>query len=182
MRKIFLIFCLIFFIDVQAQEILQIGATYNEVSARIEAFKDVDKKIEKEFYKKYLKDPNKKENIEFIEKEIFQTSLGRTLCPFYLKNTLISYSITYFEIPEYNFYYNILGSLIKFDIIKGDSFPRKVLGYSRYGNLISVSFEVNKNEQFVYDENGKLIAHWIDDVALNKDNKNSRILKLRRGK
>ena len=161
MRKIFLIFCLIFFIDVQAQEILQIGATYNEVSARIEAFKDVDKKI---------------------EKEIFQTSLGRTLCPFYLKNTLISYSITYFEIPEYNFYYNILGSLIKFDIIKGDSFPRKVLGYSRYGNLISVSFEVNKNEQFVYDENGKLIAHWIDDVALNKDNKNSRILKLRRGK
>ena len=147
MYKIFFILTLMFFINVQAQEVIQIGTTYNEASARIEAFKDVNKKIEKEFYKKYLKDPNRKENLEFIEKGILQTDLGRELCPFYLKNTLISYSITYLETPQYNFYYNILGSLAKFDIIKNIDYPRKILGYSRYGNLVSVSFEADENEQ-----------------------------------
>ena len=182
MYKIFLFLFFALFLNVKAQEVMQIGTTYNEASARIEAFRDVEQKIEKEFYKKYLKDLNRKENLGFIEQGIMQTNLGRTLCPFYLKNTLASYSITYFETPQYAFYYNILGSLIKFDIIKGSDYPRKVLGYSRYGNLISISFEVDKNEQFVYDENGKLIAHWVDDIALSKDNKNPKILKLRRGK
>lgn len=181
MYKIFLVLFLAMFLTSHAQEVIQISTTYNEASARIEAFKDVENKIEKEFYKKYLKDPNKKENLDFIEKGILNTNLGRTLCPFYLKNTLASYSISYFETPQYNFYYNILGSLIKFDIIKGSEYPRKVLGYSRYGNLISVSFEVNEDEQFVYDENGKLIAHWVDNVALNKDNKNPKMFKLKRG-
>ena len=181
MYKIFLSLFFMLFLTSHAQEVIQISTTYNEASARIEAFKDVENKIEKEFYKKYLKDPNKKENLDFIEKGILNTNLGRALCPFYLKNTLATYSINYFETPQYNFYYNILGNLIKFDIIKGDSYPRKILGYSRYGNLISVSFEVNKNEQFVYDENGKLIAHWVDNVVLNKDNKSPKMLKLKRG-
>lgn len=182
MYKIFLILFLMLFLNSNAQEMLQTGISYNEATARIEAFKNVEQKIEKEFYKKYLKDENRKENLEFIEKGILQTGKGRDLCPFYLKNTLASYSINYFETPKYNFYYNILGNLIKFDIIQGNSYPRKILGYSRYGNLISVSFEVNQNEQFVYDENGKLSAHWIENVALDKDNKTPKILKLRRGK
>ena len=83
MYRIFLVLFLAMFLTSHAQEVIQIGATYNEASARIEAFRDVDKKIEKEFYKKYLKDLNKKENLEFIEKGIYQTNLGRSLCPFY---------------------------------------------------------------------------------------------------
>ena len=40
------------FLNSNAQEMLQTGISYNEATARIEAFKNVEQKIEKEFYKK----------------------------------------------------------------------------------------------------------------------------------
>ena len=83
---------------------------------------------------------------------------------------------------EANFYYNILGNLIKVDITNGQNYPKKTYGYSRFGNLISIALEVSEIEQFVYDENGKLIAHWLENEALNKNNKSPKVLKLRRGK
>lgn len=181
MFRIILVLFLMFFINVHAQEAIQAGVKYNEASARIEAFKNVKQKIEKEFYKDYLKDKNRKENIEFIEKNILETNKGRTLCPFYIKKTLVSYSITYDKSVKYNFYYNILGNLIKFDIIESFDYPRKTLGYSKYGNLISVSFEINDNEQFVYDENGKLLARWVDDIVYTKRDKTPKVFKMQRG-
>lgn len=180
MRKIFLILFSMLFLNTQAQEPIQIGITYNEASARVEAFKDVNQKLEKDFYSKYKKDPNRTENIQLIKNE-YLIAQNRTLCPFYLKNTLASYAVMYNDMPNYAFYYNILGNLIKVDITKGESYPKKTFGYSKFGNLISVAFEVSEIEQFVYDENGKLIAHWLDDKLLNKDNKSPKILKLKRG-
>ena len=55
------------------------------------------------------------------------------------------------------------------------------MGYSRYGNLISVAFEVDENEHFVYDENGKLSAHWIGSEVYNNKNKIPKFLQLKRG-
>ena len=181
MHKIFLILIIFLFNFSLAQEPIKLSAQYDETTAREEVFLNTKRKIEKEFYKKYLKDPNRKENLAFIELKIFNTGKNRYLCPFYLKNTLASYAVTYSETPQYTFYYNILGNLIKFDIINKQDYPRKTLGYSRYGNLISASFEVNSKEQFVYDDNGKLIAHWIDDTALDSDDSLPRFLKLKRG-
>ena len=180
MRKLFLILFLMIFISANSQEVIQAGIKYNEATARIEAFRDVQKKLEKDFFSKYKKDPNRKENIDAIQKNYLSIN-NRTLCPFYIKNTLISYAITYSEEPNYTFYYNILGSLIKVDITSGETYPIKTYGYSKFRNLISVSLEVDTNEQFVYDENGKLIAHWVDDEVLNKNNKMPKFLKLRRG-
>ena len=183
MNKIVLIILSFLFLSttIRADEIIQAGVKYSEASAKIEAFKDVQKKIKKEFYKQFLKDINRKENIENIKSDNFKIE-NRILCPFYLKTTLASYALKYQEYPEYTFYYNILGNLIKFDIIKEKNYPQKVYGYSRYGNLISVSFVVDEYEQFVYDENGKLIAHWVDKTALDSDNKMPKFLKLQRGK
>ena len=51
----------------KADEPIQAGVKYNEASARIEAFSNVQRKIEKDKFKeefsRYLKDENKKENI-----------------------------------------------------------------------------------------------------------------------
>lgn len=180
MYKVFLILFSMLFLNTQAQEPIQIGITYNEASARVEAFKDINQKLEKDFYSKYKKDPNRTENIQLIKNE-YLIAQNRTLCPFYLKNTLASYAVMYDDMPNHAFYYNILGNLIKVDITKGENYPKKTFGYSKFGNLISVAFEVSEIEQFVYDENGKLIAHWLDDKLLNKDNKSPKILKLKRG-
>ena len=184
MHKIILTLALFLSFQVLADELepIKLGVKYNEATARVEAFKNIQNKVEKEFYKKYLKDPNKKENIEYIKNETLVLSEGWTLCPFYIKETLATYAVIYDETPQYVFYYNILGNLVKFDIIDNtEEYPKKIKGYSRFGNLMSVAFEVDEQEQFVYDENGKLKAHWLGKTLLNKDNKNPKLFKLERG-
>lgn len=146
---------------------ISLKATYTEASAKIEAFKDVERKIEKDFYKKYLKDPNWKENLEYMEAQHFYPS-NRFLCPFYLKKVLIAYSISYDSEDNLVLYYTPLGHLNKFEITNDFNYPRKTLGYSRFGNLITVVFETSENEQFVYNKNGKLLAHWKDDKIVDK--------------
>ena len=180
-KKLFIIFCLFLFSFALADEPIKAKVKYKEKSARIEAFKDVKKKIDKDFYKDYLKDKNKKENLEAISKKNFELD-NRLLCPFYIKSILLAYGITYFDKIDTTFYYNPMGNLIKFEISDINApYPKKTYGYSQYGNLISVSFEVDEKEQYIYNKNGKLIAHWQDDKMQNKDDKIPKILQLKRG-
>ena len=161
--------------------VLQANIKYNEASAKVEAFKDLERKISKDFYKDHLKDPNYEVNRAFLEKEKFIIENKRTLCPFYFKKILISYAVTYNNNPLVIYYYNSLGSLIRFDIVSDENYPRKTLGYSKYGNIISVIFEADEKEQFVYNENGKLIAHWENNEMKNKDGKIPKVMKITRG-
>lgn len=180
-KIILIIFSLLIFTSFANAEAIKAGIKYNEASARTEVFKDIQRKIEKDFYRKYKKDPNRVLNIELIKNNTFIVKNSRVLCPFYIKDTLASYAVMYVEEPNYAFYYDILGNLVKFDIVDGNTYPRKIIGYSRFGNLISAALEIDDNEQFVYDENGKLIAHWVGSEVLNKNNKAPRFIKLRRG-
>lgn len=162
-------------------ETIQAGVKYNEATARLEAFRDVERKVKKDFLKEYLKDPNRKENFELMEAKKFIVKNKRVLCPFYIQDVIISYAIVYNEKPQYTFYYNPLGSLIRFDYTKDlNSYPTKTLGYSRYGNLVNVSFEVNENEQFVYDKNAKLISHWLDSDMKDSQKVFTKLLKVKR--
>ena len=179
MKKIFLALFILMFSCVFANEdTVKAGIKYNEVNARIEAFKDIQTKIEKDFYRDYLKDKNYKENMDLIDKKIFIVDNNRTICPFYLRKSLLSYAVVYVEKPDSAFYYNVLGNLIKFDVVENKSYPRRTFGYSRYGNLISVAFEIDKNEQFIYDKNGKLIAHWTDEKMVDEKSKFFKITRM----
>ena len=161
------------------EEIIQGGIKYNEATARVAAFKNITKKIERKKFKSYLKDPNRKENLEAISKNNYDIDFDRTLCPFYFKKTLISYAVSYYDDPLKVYYYNILGSLVKFEIVEAGAFPKRTFAYSRYGNLLTVNFDIDGEEQFMYEENGKLIAHWEGDKY---EGKHSKILKITRGK
>lgn len=163
------------------EETIQAGIKYNEATARVEAFKNVERKVEKDIFKDYLKDVNRKENLEKISNYDFNIENERYLCPFYIKNALASYSVTYYnKMEEYTFYYNILGNLIKFDKIVNAQYPIKTYSYSRYGNLISVTFSVDVDEQFIYKENGKLLAHWLETKMIEKP-AYLKLIDLRRG-
>ena len=161
------------------QEIIQGGIKYNEATARIEAFKDIERKIDKKTYKNHLKDPNRKENLENIFKSNYNIGFERILCPFYYKKTLISYAVTYYDEPLRVYYYNIFGGLMKFEIVEEGNFPKRTFAYSRYGNLLTVNFDIDGEEQFMYEENGKLTAHWVGD---NYEGKHSKLLQITRGK
>ncbi len=180
-RLIIIFFIALFSVSLADDEIIRAEIKYNELSAKKEAFKNIQRKLDKNSFKDYLKDPDYKENMELIKKNIFLVELKRELCPFYLRKTLASYSVTYVDKPYNAYYYNILGNLIKVDYIEQNSYPKKTLGYSRYGNLISVAFSVSEEEEFVYDEKGNLEAHWIGGEMINKNNKEPKILKLKRG-
>jgi len=159
-------------------ELIQGGIKYNEATAKIEAFKNVERKIDKKIFKTYLKDPNRKENLEAIFNNKLEFDFERSLCPFYYKKTLISYAVTYYDDPLKVYYYNLLGSLMKFEIVERGRFPKRTFSYSRFGNLLTVNFDIDGNEQFMYQENGKLIAHWVDD---NYEGKHSKIFSITRG-
>ena len=179
-KKIIFLFVFFFFSNTFAQtETIQGTVKYNDAAAKIEAYDSAIKKIEKEYYKDYLKDKNYKENLELISKNIFQKD-NRTLCPFYLKSSLAAYSVSYQDKPLNVFYYNIFGHLVKFDITDKTTYPRSVRGYSRYGNLINAVFDINGYEQFIYDEKGRLSAHWTDNEMKDKNNTLPRFLKLKR--
>lgn len=153
--------------DLNCDEVIQAGIKYNEASARVEAFRDVERKIAKNLYENYLKDPNWRENLELMEKNVYNIE-NRTLCPFYFRKTFLSYAVTYENEPLRVFYYNVLGNLVKFDVIEKESFPRRTLGYSRRGNLLNAAFEIDGREQFIYDDTGKLIAHWLGSELTDK--------------
>lgn len=179
-KKIFILFFILCIPYVFAEEeVIQGMIKYNESLARIEAFRGVERKIDKDAFKKYLKDPNRKENLEAISKDELIIALDRSLCPFYLKNTLMSYAVTYFDEPLRVYYYNILGNLVKFETVEDGPYPKRTFAYSRYGNLLTVNFDIDGYEQFMYQENGKLIAHWVDNDYY--EGKHSKLFKITRG-
>ena len=164
-----------------ATETIQAGAKYNEASARVEAFKGVQKKIAKDFFRGYLKDINREENLQFIKDKILNIEGKRYICPFFYKDNLIVYAITYYNMPDFTFYYSIFGNLVRFDVVNQDEYPRKIIGYSKFGNMMNVTFEVSSDEQFIYNENGKLKAHWVGSEMRNKKNSLPKFINITRG-
>ncbi len=182
MKKLTVLFIFLLFLCAFAQdEVVQGSIKYNEATAKIEAFKNVEKKIDMHKFKDYFTDKNRKQNLELMKNDIFQIET-RSLFPFYVKDAIIAYAIVYSSDSRYTFYYNYIGKLMKIEILEDDISKKRTFGYSRFGNLISVSFEAGDNEQFVYNEKGKLIAHWLDDTLVSENNKDTRFFKITRSK
>ena len=181
MKKVlFFIMFSLFLSQANAQN-LEASIKYDENSAKIEAFKGVYKKIDRVAFEDFLRDKNRKQNLELMNKKITEQQ-DRFLCPFYLNEVIVSYAVTYKNNPKNTYYYNILGSLEKVDIQNNETkFPKRILSYSRYGNLIGVIFETSEEEEFVYDKNGKLLARWLNQDMYDKEDNFPKFLKLKRG-
>ena len=156
--KFFLVIGFIFFLSSSAfSETLKGGIYYNVNTARSLAFENIETKININKYKKHFIDTNKKENLIALKQ-------GKTK----YKNRYLtrfsdgSYSIRYSSQNLTSYYYNIHGHLdyIEFDE-KHNTYPSKRLSYNIDGDLDSIILNVTPNEQFVFDVNKKLVAHWI---------------------
>ena len=181
MKKIlfFIIFSL--FLNQANAEVIEASVKYDENSAKTEAFKGVERKIDRTLFADFLHDKNRKENLELMNKKIVEQN-DRFLCPFYLNETIVSYAVTYKNNPINTYYYNVFGSLLKIDIQNNETkFPKRILSYSRFGSLIGVIFETSEEEEFVYDKNGKLLARWLNQDMYNKEDNFPKFLRLKRG-
>ena len=150
------------------------GVKYTVESAREEAFRNIEYQIPMEPHKKYLKDPGYTPGEGGKKPKI--SKKGRYVNHF----TNGSYCVSYYTKWKYVYVYNSKGLLKGIDIqLNYNSFPQYSWGYDLKGKLTDVTFWVSKNESYIYDLNGKLIAHWVGDTAYDE---NGQIMMLRLNK
>ena len=138
------------------------GISYTEAEARKCAFKDVLYKIEIDKYKDFFTDKNFLINQEKINKGKKKYK-NRYLTRF----SKGEYAVRYIFQPSHAYYYNIDGILCYIDIDLGHSYPKQRVTYDSKGILDSVTLDISANEQFIFDTNKKLVAHWIGNNCYN---------------
>lgn len=162
-KLIFILFFIVLCFLPTYAKTLKAGISYTVEDARIESFTGISTKIDMNAYSKYLVDENYAENNK-AQKRGKTKFRNRTLTVF----SSGVYAIKYRSIDKKYFYYDNQGKLKKIDISIGDSYPRKRIAFDANGYLDAVALDVSKNEQFVFDKDKKLVAHWIGNNCYNE--------------
>ncbi len=79
-----------------------------------------------------------------------------------------SYSIIYKNNLQISYVYFSNGQLEGIVFRINRKYPKKSIAYDNKGNLSSVMYTLKNHEQFVFDKNKKLIAHWIGNNCYNE--------------
>ena len=139
------------------------GISYSVNEARNIAFNNLEYKIDTSIYKKYFIDTNYLQNKNSIENGVFYTKKYKLTS--YSDN---SYSVSYKSNKKICFYYDAYGKLESIGYtIGGNKYPRKGIKYYKNGYLEEIYLIISAKEQFIFDKNKKLIAHWIENNCYN---------------
>ena len=169
------IFCSYFNISYATEPLILNGSVqYTPNIVKNLAFAGLDLKIDKKQLNDFLYDENNNENQNALKTK--RKINGRNIMSFSAAKGLVrGYAITYEKNPQYTYYYSTSGYLVCVDIdnkINNTEFPFTVGKYNSItGKLISVGFYISETEQYVYNKNGKLKAHWIGKTAYNEKGK-----------
>ena len=163
MRKILLIFIMLIALPCCAETFLTGGINYNVDSARQELFNSPVKKLNPELVAQYLSDKNYNENIGYILQGNVNLQ-DRTLA-FFSDST---YAILYNDDKYHVWYYGKDGKLIYMEERDGLNYPYKSYKYTNAGVLVNMGLRVSKEETFIYNPQGKLIAHWLGTNAYDE--------------
>ncbi len=163
MKNYLLIYILFISLIFNAGYTLNGGVSYTVNSARQISFANVAIHINIKEYKNYLSDKNHIKNKKILNKNKTKYK-NRYLTSF----SDGSYAVTYKNNIKISYYYNPNGKLELIDFNIGKDYPSKRIGYDIKGELNSITLDVSKEEQFVFNKNKKLIAHWIGNNCYNE--------------
>lgn len=142
---------------------LQGGVSYTVEQARQVSFNNIAYQIDIKLYKKYFKDENREKNLELMLK-------GRK----YYHNRYLTYfsdgdySVWYKKNPRYCYYYDKNGNLKYIGIDEKTTYPKRSYKYDINGKLDSVTLSVLNSEDFMFDVDKNLKAHWIGNNCYNE--------------
>lgn len=80
-----------------------------------------------------------------------------------------TYAIKYLDNPYYIWYYNSNGILSHIEKQLSLEYPYKTYKYNTRGKLINMTLRVSENETFIFNPDGKLIAHWLNNNCFDSN-------------
>ena len=152
MKNIALLFSLFFiFTSSVFAYTLKGNVSYTVDTIRDKAFKNVNTTIDIYNYADHLIDINQYSNY----KKITRFSDG-------------GYSINYKNRPQVSYVYYKNGKLEGIILHINKKYPKKSVAYDVQGDLSSIMYTLKNKEQFIFDKNKKLVAHWIGKNCYNE--------------
>lgn len=162
--KLILLLCLFMLGLPILAEPLKATVTYTEENARIEAFEGVSQ------YCPFT-------DVTSFQRSLFVASINNddvlAVQEFNSKIfKVIPYkviAVVYKDLPHFAYYYEktkngYKGVAIEVLDIKDMNYPIKTIKYdAKTGKLATINLTISEDEGFVFDENKKTIAHWIND-------------------
>ncbi len=163
MKKFLLTILLIIALPCCAETFLTGGVNYNVDTARQELQNSPIEKLSQELVSQNLSDKNFDENIGYALQG--NVSLQDRTLAFFSDST---YAVLYNEDKFHVWYYDKSGKLIYMEVRDGLNYPYKSYKYSIDGSLVNMGLRVSKEETFIYNPQGKLIAHWLGTNAYDE--------------
>lgn len=171
MKKIFIIALFILCTLLPSQSKMITGEVqYSVNNARNEVLNQAPPVFNRDTIKAYIYDKNNAENKTALLRGITDLK-DRTLAQF----SDGSYGVVYKQNPTDVFYYSPDGILTHNEKRESPNYPYKSYKYSTTGKLVNMSLRLSEGETFIFEPDGKLIAHWLGEYCY--DDKNSIIMK-----
>ena len=158
MKKVWILFLVVFLTLPVYAYTLKGGVTYTVESARKEAFADVKYSISSRIIKNNKFDPNYEENKKLIQQGINETN-DRYIA-YFAKG---GYEIVYKNNLFIEYYYDKNGILEHLEERECLSFPMRSVKYDTKGNLIRIVLSVSRDDVYIFFPNGQLESHWLNN-------------------
>lgn len=174
MKKILSVLVLLFSVisAANAAELYRAGVKYSAESARREAFKDIRLKLPQTELKGRIYDNNIDENKNAVK---YNLSLPDREVKLYELPFSKSYGVSYKKNSDHTYFYWHSNGYLKSVAIEApkgpDKYPVTIYRYNPYGDLTAVSFQVSQAEEYIYNRDGTLNCHWINNVAYDEKGK-----------
>lgn len=165
MRKIFVITLILLLQPVVMGDIITGGVEMSVDTAREEVVSGQKARFDYMNVKNNLTDRNYRENQSKLLKgitELNDRKLGRFSDG--------SYAVMYYDDPKNTYYYSPDGILTHNEVKTDTNYPFKAYKYKTDGTLENQSLKVSPQETFIFNKNGKLIAHWLGENCFDENN------------
>ena len=163
LKKLLLTVFMLVILPVHCETMLTGGVDYTVNSAREELLKNPVKKLNANLVNANLNDKNYNENKKYILQG--KTELKDRTLAFFSDST---YAVMYNNDKYHVWYYSNYGKLIFAEEKDKLSFPYKSFKYTPSGRLVNMGLRVSEEETFIYNSEGKLLAHWLKDKAYDE--------------